>query len=101
MPRRVQSFETLTEMMIFIRQVVEDYSGKDIYGISPGAAKRAVQPADFTMKKAVIKDCILKLDNLTWNEGIQMDNLTEHEYDGIAVAMAHGKATRKVTGFVR
>lgn len=101
MPRRVQSFETLTEMMIFIRQAVEDFSGKDIFGITPGEAKRAVQPDKFTMKKVVIKDCVLKLTNLTCKEGIQLENLTEHEYDAIAVAIAHGESVRKATGFVR
>jgi len=103
MPGRVTSFETLTEMMMFIRQAVEEYStGMDIYRVSPGEAKRAVQPdKNFSMKKAVIKDCVLKLDNITYNEDIQFDNLTEHEYDAIAVTLSHGEAIRKATGFVR
>lgn len=101
MPRRVQSFETLTEMMIFIRQAVYDFSGNDIYGVSPGEAKRAVQTEKFTMKKDAIKDCVLNLNNLIWKEGIHKGNLTEHEYDAIAVARAHGEAIRKATGFLR
>lgn len=104
MPRRVQSFETLTEMMIFIRQAVEDYLGRDIYRVTPGEAKRAVQPAKsgkFTMKKVVIKDCVLAMPNLSFNEDIDKHTLTEHEYDAIAVAIAHGEAIRKSTGFLR
>lgn len=103
MPRRVQSFETLTEMMIFIRQEVEDHSGRDIYRVTPGEAKRAVQPKDkkFTMKKVVIKDCVLAMPNLSFNEDIDKYSLTEHEYDAIAVAVSHGEAIRKETGFLR
>jgi len=102
MPRRVQSFETLTEMMIFIRLAVEEHCpGTDIYRVTPGEAKRAVQPANFSMKKTVIKDCVLRLDNITYNEGIDKHSLTEHEYDAIAVAVSHGKAIRKATGFLR
>jgi Holliday junction resolvasome RuvABC endonuclease subunit len=103
MPRRVQSFETLTEMMIFIRQAVEEYNPiADIYRVTPGEAKRAVQPSkDFSMKKAVIKDCVLKLENITYKDGIRKDALSEHEYDAIAVARAHGQAIRKATGFAR
>jgi len=103
MPKRVQSFETLTEMMIFIRQAVEDYNPmSDIYRVSPGEAKRAVQPSkDFSMKKAVIKDCVLQLENITYKEGICKDALSEHEYDAIAVARAHGQAIRKAIGFAR
>jgi len=102
MPRRVQSFETLTEMMIFIRLAVQaHYLTSDIYRVTPGEAKRAVQPAKFTMKKAVIKDCILSLDTITYNKDIQLDNLTEHEYDAIAVIVAHGEKIRKETGFVK
>lgn len=104
MPRRVQSFETLTEMMIFIRQAVEDHSGRDIYRVTPGEAKRAVQPAKsgkFTMKKVVIKDCVLAMTNISYNEDIDKHTLTEHEYDAIAVAVSHGEAIRKATGFLR
>ncbi|MNO14076.1 Crossover junction endodeoxyribonuclease RuvC [compost metagenome] len=102
MPRRVQSFETLTEMMIFIRQAVEDYNpGSDIYRVTPGEAKRAVQSANFTMKKVVIKDCVRSLSNITYKEGIRKDALTEHEYDAIAVIVAHGEAIRKAAGFLR
>ncbi len=104
MPRRVQSFETLTEMMIFIRLAVEDYGlGADIYRITPGQAKRAVQPKNknFTMKKAVIKDCVLAMENITYNKDLDKDALTEHEYDAIAVIQAHGQAIRAATGFLR
>ncbi|MNZ66837.1 Crossover junction endodeoxyribonuclease RuvC [compost metagenome] len=102
MPRRVQSFETLTEMMIFIRQAVEDHNpGSDIYRVTPGEAKRAVQTANFTMKKVVIKDCVLAMVNITYNEDICKTALTEHEYDAIAVAVAHGEAIRKAAGFLR
>lgn len=97
MPRRVQSFETLTEMMIFIRLAMERYNPcSDIYPVTPGEAKRAVQPKDaFTMKKAVIRDCVLALDCIVYPEGFDADSLSEHEFDAIAVAIAHGKAVRK------
>lgn len=102
MPRRVQSFETLTEMMIFIRQAVEEYNpSSDIYRVTPGEAKRAVQTANFSMKKVVIKDCVLALPFITYNEDIRKDALTEHEYDAIAVIIAHGEAIRKAAGFLR
>jgi len=102
MPRRVQSFETLTEMMIFIRLAVEDYGlGSDIIRVTPGQAKRAVQPANFTMKKAVMKDCVLRMENIRYREGIHKDALTEHEYDAIAVAVAHGRDVRSATGFAK
>lgn len=103
MPRRVQSFETLTEMMIFIRLAVEDHSGQDIYRVTPGEAKRAVQPAKgtFTMKKVAIKDCVLAMTNISYNKDIDKHNLTEHEYDAIAVAVSHGEAVRKAAGFLR
>lgn len=103
MPKRVQSFEVLTEMMIFIRQAVADYNpASDIYRVTPGEAKRAVQPAEkFTMKKTVIKDCVLALRNITYRDGIEKHNLTEHEYDAIAVTVAHGQLIRKLAGFLR
>ncbi len=105
MPRRVQSFETLTEMMIFIRIAVDDWSGQDIFRVTPGEAKRAVQPKDksvkFTMKKVVIKDCVLALPNLSFSEEIDKANLTEHEYDAIAVAIHHGENIRRENGFLR
>lgn len=102
MPKRVQSFKTLTEMMVMIRLAVEEHNPtSDIYGVTPGEAKRAVQPVNFTMKKAVIKDCVLALGNVTYSDDIRKDDLTEHEYDAIAVAVSHGRTIRKSTGFLR
>lgn len=102
MPRRVQSFETLTEMMIFIRQAVECHNpSSDIHRVTPGEAKRAVQPKNFTMKKAVIKDCVLSLECIDFPDDVDPTNLTEHEYDAIAVTIAHGERVRKETGYVR
>lgn len=101
-PGRVQSFEVLTEMMVMIREAVEDYStGMNIIAISPGEAKRAVQPAGFTMKKAVIQDCVLSLDVIQCSSEIDLRNLTEHEYDAIAVAVCYGERVRRDTGFAR
>lgn len=102
-PGRVQTFETLAEMKVFLRQAVEEYDDSmDLTLISPGEAKRAVQPTSFTMKKVVIKDCILALKNLIICENnIHLENLTEHEYDGVAVGMCLGERIRRATGFVR
>lgn len=101
-PGRVTSFEVLTEMKVLLRQRVEDYDySKDIILISPGEAKRAVQPASFTMKKVVIRDCILAMENIRCLNGINLDNLTEHEYDGVAVGVCYGERLRRDTGFVR
>lgn len=101
-PGRVLSFEVLTEMMVKLRDAVEDYcTGMNIVPISPGEAKKAVQPSNFTMKKAVIKDCVLSLPNLKYSNEINLDNLTEHEYDAIAVSIAYGDRVRRDTGFVR
>ena len=104
MPRRVQSFEVLTEMKAFIREVIEDHSANDIYGVSPGEAKRAVQPpksGKFTMKKVVIKDAVLAMSNITYAKDIDKNTLTEHEYDGLAVIVHHGESVRRATGFLR
>lgn len=102
MPGRVQSFRVLSEMMIFIRQAVDDYGlDSDIIGVSPGQAKKAVQVAGFTMKKAVIPECVRRLDNVTYKEDIDKHTLSEHEYDAIAVIVSHGKTIRKDTGFDR
>lgn len=102
MPRRVQSFETLTEMMIFIRQAVAEYNPmSDIYRVSPGEAKRAVQPKNFTMKKAVIKDCVLALDCIDYPKDVDPSKFTEHEYDAIAVIIAHGEHMRQRMGFTK
>lgn len=101
MPGRVTSFETLTEMMVFLRQAVQEYSGQDLYRVSPGEAKKAVQSGKFTMKKVVIPDCIRALDNLRPRPHIDLNSLTEHEYDAIAVGVAHGERIRRDTGFVR
>jgi len=101
-PRRVQSFEVLTEMKVILREAVEEYNhAMDIILVSPGEAKRAVQPKNFTMKKVVIKDCVLRLPNLRWSEKINIDDLSEHEYDAIAVGIAYGERIRKDCGFVR
>lgn len=102
-PGRVTSFETLTEMKVFLREAVYDYNWQmDIILISPGEAKRAVQPASFTMKKVVIRDCILAMSGkIRCVNGTSLNNLTEHEYDGIAVGICHGEAVRRRTGFVR
>jgi Holliday junction resolvasome RuvABC endonuclease subunit len=102
MPRRVQSFETLTEMMIFIRQAVAAHNPmSDIIRVSPGEAKRAVQQKNFTMKKAVIKDCVLALTSIVYPEEVDATKFTEHEYDAIAVIIAHGEQVRKRMGFVK
>ncbi|MNJ64267.1 hypothetical protein D3C77_602110 [compost metagenome] len=53
------------------------------------------------MKKVVIKDCVLAMTNVSYNKDIDKHTLTEHEYDAIAVAVAHGEAIRKATGFLR
>lgn len=101
-PGRVQSFEVLSEMKVILREAVEEYNhAMDIILVSPGEAKRAVQPKDFTMKKVVIKDCVLRLPNLRWSEKINIDRLTEHEYDSIAVGVAYGERIRRDCGFVR
>jgi Holliday junction resolvasome RuvABC endonuclease subunit len=102
MPGRVQSFEALTEMMIFIRRAVAEYNPmSDIYRVSPGEAKRAVQRKNFTMKKVVMKDCILALEQVDYPSDIDTTKFTEHEYDAIAVIIAHGEQTRKRLGFVK
>jgi hypothetical protein len=103
MPRRVQSFEVLTEMMVKIRQAVQRYSGRNISTVTPGEAKRAVQPRDknFSMKKVVMRDCILRLTNLEIGDDIDINNLSEHEYDAISVGIAFGERVRKACGFVR
>ena len=102
MPGRVQSFRVLSEMLIHIRQAVDEYGLlSDIVPISPGQAKKAVQVANFTMKKAVIPDCVRRLDNVSYSENVDVNNLSEHEYDAIAVIMAQGKFTRQATGFAR
>lgn len=102
-PGRVTSFEVLTEMKVLLREAVQDYDhGMDIILISPGEAKRAVQPSHFTMKKVVIRDCILAMGStIKCLNGITLNSLTEHEYDGIAVGICHGETVRKRTGFVR
>lgn len=102
-PGRVTSFETLTEMKVFLRRAVADYDDRmDIILVSPGEAKRAVQPSHFTMKKVVIRDCILAMsDKIRCINGITLNSLTEHEYDGIAVSIFHGETVRKRCGFVR
>jgi Holliday junction resolvasome RuvABC endonuclease subunit len=101
-PKRVTSFEVLTEMKVLLRLALEGYDpSMDIILISPGEAKRAVQPSDFTMKKVVIRDCVLRLKQVRCKNGINLADLTEHEYDGIAVCVAHGEAIRERTGFLR
>ena len=102
-PGRVTSFETLTEMKVFLREAVIDYDwSMDIILYSPGEAKRAVQPSNFTMKKVVIRDCIIAMGNkIRCVNGTSLDNLTEHEYDGIAVVVCHGEVVRRRTGSVR
>lgn len=102
-PGRVTSFETLTEMKVFLREAVIDYDwSMDIILYSPGEAKRAVQPSNFTMKKVVIRDCILAMGNtIRCVNGTSLNNLTEHEYDGMAVVVCHGEIIRRRTGFVR
>lgn len=101
-PGRVTSFEVLTEMKVLLRLALEDFDpSMDLILVSPGEAKRAVQPSDFTMKKVVIRDCILRLKQLRCSNGIDLNTLSEHEYDGIAVCIAHGEAVRKNTGFLR
>lgn len=102
-PGRVTSFETLTEMKVFLREAVIDYDwSMDIILYSPGEAKRAVQPSSFTMKKVVIRDCILAMgDTIRCVNGTSLDNLSEHEYDGIAVVICHGEIVRRRTGFGR
>jgi Holliday junction resolvasome RuvABC endonuclease subunit len=102
-PGRVTSFEVLTEMKVLLRLALQDYDyGMDIILISPGEAKRAVQPASFTMKKVVIRDCILAMETkIRCLNGISLNSLTEHEYDGIAVGICHGETVRRRCGFVR
>lgn len=102
MPGRVTTFQALSETMVFIKMAVSDYDpAMPTHLITPGQAKRAVQTKDFTMKKVVIPECVVRLPNITYNEGIDKYGLTEHEYDGIAVAKAHGDLVRKETGYDR
>jgi Holliday junction resolvasome RuvABC endonuclease subunit len=101
-PGRTMSFQVLVETLVFVRQAVEEYDiVTDLDSISPGEAKRAVQTKNFTMKKAVIKDCVLALDNVHFDRGIDKDNLSPDEYDAVAVSIAHGIRVRKLHGFDR
>lgn len=102
MPGRVQSFKVLTEMMVFIRQAVAAYGlDTDVIHVTPGQAKKAVQTDNFTMKKAVIPDCVRRLPNVTYRAGIDHTNLSEHEYDAIAAIIYCGSVVRQQTGYDR
>lgn len=97
MPGRVSTFETLTEMYLLLRDVaVRHMHARDVVRVRPGEAKAAVlDPSKFTMKKAVIRDCVIGLDYLVVSEGINIEALSEHEYDAIAVAICNGKWLRR------
>lgn len=102
MPGRVTTYKALSETMVFLQMAVEDYNPISvIHPITPGEAKKAVQTKNFTMKKVVIRECVLKLDSVTYSDGIDKYNLTEHEYDAIAVSRAYGEKVRKDVGYVR
>lgn len=90
--RFAASYESLTQCMMALRKAVYDYDPSTVlWGIDPISVKKNV---GFEVKRKMskqqlkegVRDALRKL-RLNWADGVNLETLTEHAVDAIAVAL--------------
>jgi len=84
---RPESFATLREAMMVLRETAMDYYElMDFDLAAPMAAKKAVGAKSFTKGKEPVRDAVLALKDVDYAPGVDPRALDEHCIDSIAVA---------------
>lgn len=99
----VRTFADLTEAMFTMRQALNEYDEMvPFFKIAPQEGKKAISAKDYKSKDAV-RQAVLQLPNLRFDDAVDIDSLDEHCFDAIAVGYSHAMVvfatTRDSVGF--